>query len=127
MVVEMEATALRFARAARAVAPPIRARGLLVPGFRSPPRLPDVDRSLRRRPAGGVMVSIRIRGRPWLAVLADMVEGVVAGNSLAGPEADALRRDLWNVLDQGGLLPSVEPEPPRRARHLALAQDPEAA
>jgi hypothetical protein len=123
----MEATALRFARAARAMAPPVRSRGLLVPGFRSPPRLPDADRSLRRRPGGGVTVSVRIRGRPWLAVLSDMVEGVVAGNRLAGPDADALRRDLWGGLESGGLLPPADRTSASPPRHLALARDPEAA
>jgi hypothetical protein len=123
----MEATALRFARAARAMAPPVRSRGLLVPGFRSPPRLPDADRSLRWRPGGSVTVSVRIRGRPWLAVLSDMVEGVVAGNRLAGPDADALRRELWHALDVGELLPPAEPATASRRGHLTLARDPEAA
>ena len=123
----MEATALRFAHAARALAPPVRSRGLLVPGFRSPPRLPDTDRSLRRRSAGSFTVSVRIRGRPWLAVVSDMVEGIVAGNRLSGPDADSLRRDLWAALEAQGLLPAADPEPVRRAGHLTLARNPEAA
>jgi hypothetical protein len=123
----MEATALRFAQTARAMAAPVRARGLLVPGFRSPPRLRDADRSLRRRPDGAVTVSVRIRGRPWHAVVSDMVEGVVAGNRLTGPDADGLRRELWNALDTARLLPAPEPAPARPTRHLSLARDPEAA
>ena len=37
-------------------------------------RLVGVDRTLRRR-GGGAVVSVRLRGRPWPAVLADMIEG----------------------------------------------------
>lgn len=40
-------------------------------------------------------MSVRLRGRPWPAVLADMIEGVVAANRLVAPEADRLRADLW--------------------------------
>jgi hypothetical protein len=36
-----------------------------------------------------------LRGRPWPAVLADLVEGVVAANRLSGPAADQARAALW--------------------------------
>jgi hypothetical protein len=127
MVLVMEATALTFARAARAIGPPTRGRGLLVPGFRSPPRLPDTDRSLRRRPGGTATVSVRIRGRPGHAVLSDMVEGVVAANRVSGPDADGLRRDLWGALEAAGLLPAADVPQSRPGRHLRLARDPAAA
>lgn len=96
------ATSLRFAGAARALGAEARCRGLLVPGFRSPPRLAEVDRSLRRRADGGVTVSVRLRGRPFVAVLADMVEGVVAANGLTGPAADRTRAALWEVVGDAG-------------------------
>ena len=79
----MEATSLQFAAAARALGDAARARDLLVPGFRSPPRRADAERTLKRWP-GGATVSVRLRGRPFVAVAADMVEGVLVANGLAG-------------------------------------------
>jgi hypothetical protein len=100
MMAAMEpATTLRFATAARAIAAESRARGLVVPGFRSPPRLPGADRTLLRRQHGAV-VAVRVRGRPWAAVLADMVEGVVAANGLAGVAADTARAGLWEAVGE---------------------------
>lgn len=99
-MVEMEATSLRFAAAARVLGHAARADGLVVPGFRSPPRLPGVERSLRRRPGGAATVSVRVRGRPWLAVLADMVEGVVVANRLSGADADRCRTVLWEAVER---------------------------
>ena len=32
-----------------------------------------------------------------MAVLADMIEGVIATNRLVAPQADRLRADLWQV------------------------------
>lgn len=49
-------------------------------------------------------VSIRVRGRPWAAVLADMVEGVVYANRLDGVDANRLRATLWNALDGAQML-----------------------
>jgi hypothetical protein len=92
----MEPTSLRFARLARSLAEAARAQGLRAPTFRSPPRIPDVSRSIvRRGPAPTVAVAIR--GRPWAAVVADMVEGVVAANRLTGVRADRVRARLWEV------------------------------
>ena len=85
---------LRFAAAARALVDASRRLGLEPPSFRSPPRLGSVDRSLRRHDRGTV-VAVRLRGRPWAAVLADMVEGVVAANDLTAADADRVRADLW--------------------------------
>lgn len=42
-------------------------------------------------------MSVRLRGRPWVAVIADMIEGVIAANRLVAPQADRLRADLWVV------------------------------
>jgi hypothetical protein len=95
------ATSLGFAAAARQLVAESRRLGLVAPGFRSPPRLPGVDRSLRRRRDGSASVSVRIRGRPMVAVLADMIEGVVATNRLRGPRADRTRSTLWEVVGQG--------------------------
>lgn len=88
---------LDFAAAARTLTRAARRQGLVGPSFRCPPRLVGVDRTIRRR-AGGAVVAVRLRGRPWAAVLADMVEGVVAANRLGPPRADRLRADLWAAL-----------------------------
>jgi hypothetical protein len=54
------------------------------------------DRTLRRW-AGGATVAVRVKGRPWVAVLADMIEGVVVANLLTTPQADRLRGELWEA------------------------------
>ncbi len=95
----MEATSLRFASAARSLGQVARSRGLDVPGFRSPPRLAGVERSVRRRPDGGATVSIRLRGRPWVAVLSDMIEGVIVTNQLSALAADRARTALWSAVE----------------------------
>jgi hypothetical protein len=95
----MEATSLRFASAARTLGQVARGRGLDVPGFRSPPRLAGVERSVRRRPDGGATVSIRLRGRPWVAVLGDMIEGVIVANDLSPVAADRARTALWSAVE----------------------------
>ena len=83
-----------FAMAARVLASQAYRHGLKPPGFRSPPRVIGVDRSLRRI-NGGVVVSVLLRGRPFVAVLSDMVEGVVVANRLIGREAEIARTVLW--------------------------------
>jgi hypothetical protein len=94
MIDPMEpATTLRFAATARALAHEARARGLAVPGFRSPPRVNGVDRTLRRRGASA-SIAVRVRGRPWADVLVDMIEGVVVANGLTGEPAEATRAAL---------------------------------
>ena len=83
-----------FAVAARVLASQAHRHGLKPPGFRSPPRALGVDRSLRRI-NGGVVVSVLLRGRPFVAVLGDMIEGVVAANRLVAREAEIVRTVLW--------------------------------
>lgn len=98
MLSEMEATSLRFAYAARTIADVTRAQGLLAPAFRSPPASAGLQRSLRRR-GGGVIVAVRLRQRPWVAVLADMIDGVIAANRLEGVAAHSLRTSLWQAVE----------------------------
>lgn len=90
------ATSVDFAAAARTLTREARRHGLVGPSFRCPPRLVGVDRSIRRR-GDGAIVSVRLRERPWIAVLADMIEGVVVANGLAPPASDRLRSELWQV------------------------------
>ena len=91
----MEATSIRFSHAARAMRLVVQQRGLDMPLFRSPPRLQGVQRSLTRRAIGASTVAVRLRQRPWAAVLADMIEGVVAVNGLSPPAATRVRTELW--------------------------------
>ncbi len=76
-----------------------RQRGLQVPVFRSPPKLADVDRTLRRRPDGQAVVAIRLTDRPFAAVQSDVIAGVVAANGLDGQEAGRFRRAAWIALE----------------------------
>ena len=107
----MEGSALRFAAVARTLAQAARASGLSTPSFRSPPGLADVQRSLRRR-RGSVTVAVRLRERPWAAVVADMVEGVIVANRLEGSAADHARARLWAALQAAG---QVADDPARAA------------
>jgi len=97
----MQSTSLRFARAVQSLGAAARAQGLVVPGFRSPPRLVGVQRSIKRWP-GGSTVAVVVRGRPWAAVQADLIEGIIAANALVSPAADRARADLWEALDVDG-------------------------
>jgi hypothetical protein len=94
------ASTVDFAQAARTISRSARRLGLEAPSYRCPPRLVGADRTLRRRP-NGCVVSVRVKGRPRVAVLADMIEGVVAANRLVTPHADRVRMDLWAVMVTG--------------------------
>ena len=89
--------AIEFAQAARTLTTEAQRRGLIGPSYRCPPRIVGVDRSLRRH-ATGATVAVKLRGRPWAAVLADMIEGVVVANNLAPTDAVRLRAELWGAL-----------------------------
>lgn len=108
MIIDVEASSVRFADAARTIGRVVRARGLSMPLFRSPPRLDGVQRSVRRRASGVATVAVRLRGRPWSAVLGDMIEGVVVVNGLRGREADEVRDALWLAVE-GGLGGGTQP------------------
>lgn len=121
-------TSLRFAAAARVLCDGCRDLDLVVPGFRSPPRASGVHRSVRRYASGGSTVSVLVRGRPWGAVLADMIEGVVVTNQLAGRRADEVRTALWSraeSADLAGPLPlGVGPAPPTAPRQRSSPDRP---
>ena len=111
----MEATSHRFAAAARSLGQVARREGLVAPSFRSPPRTVGLDRSIRRLPSG-VVVSVRLRDRAWIAVLADMVDGVVVTNLLEGVDASRLRTLLWHCLEAELTGTVIESVPQRAAR-----------
>ena len=89
---------VRFAALVRAVASEARRLGLQVPGFRSPPRLGGVDRSVRRRPGTSPSVAVRLAGRSDRAVAADLVEGVIVANELTVAAATHVRQRLLAVV-----------------------------
>ncbi len=100
----MEATSLRFAASARVLGDAARAAGLVVPAYRSPPQVVGRSRTVRRRADGSATVAVALRDRPWPAVLADMIEGIVVANSRCGPDADRDRDLLWSALVEAGLV-----------------------
>ena len=101
----MESSSLRFAGAARDLSRSARLCGLEPPAFTSPPRRRDVSRTIRRR-GNGVTVAIALRGRPWPAVLADMIDGILVANDVTGVEADRIRGALWLAV----VAPEIEVE-----------------
>lgn len=117
----MATPSLRFAAAARAIGDAARREGWTVPGFRSPPRR-DADRTVRRRGDGACLVSVRTQGRPWMAVLADMIEGVVVANRLQGREADRCRTALWRTVEARQLAdPVADREPAKNGSTATVA------
>ncbi len=90
---------LAFAEAARQLGLAARGQEMVVPSFRSPPREVGRRRTLARHGDGSVTVSVMVRNRIWEAVLADMIEGVVAANQLEGIDAEVLRDQLWDALE----------------------------
>ena len=90
---------LAFAETARRLGMAVRGHGLIMPSFRSPPREVGRRRTLARHADGSVTVSVMVRNRTWVAVLADMIEGVVVANRMAGIDAEALRDQLWEELE----------------------------
>jgi hypothetical protein len=118
----METTSLRFAEVARLLGEAARDRGLEVPAFRSPPRSRGATRTIRRRPGGQATVSVALRDRPWPAVVADLIEGVLAANRLDGPAAGPARDALWAaVADRAGGVgpPPARASPPAGGRRPA--------
>ncbi len=91
--------ALVFAWAAHVLGLEARRLGLVCPGFRSPPKRPGIDRSLRRRRAGAApVIAVRLGGRCAEAVVADMVQGVVVVNGCTGSDAERRRHQLRAAL-----------------------------
>ena len=88
------APSVRFAVTARAIADGARALGLVVPAFRTPPRIAGVTRTIVRKP-GGVVVSVLAKGRPFGVLVGDLIEGVIVANDLTGARAGEGRDELW--------------------------------
>ena len=93
----VESQSVQFGEAARSLASRARSLGLTSPVFKSPPRIVGVSRTIRHRPDGQAVVSVAFRGRPWNAVLGDMIEGILFVNELHGAPASRARDDLWET------------------------------
>jgi len=59
-----------------------------------------VSRTIRYRPDGQAVIAILFRNRPWNAVLADMIDGVLHINDLEGAEVSRARDDLWETFSE---------------------------
>lgn len=94
-----------FAAVARTLAMTSRGLGLVAPGFRCPPRIVGVDRTLRRfgNESRDGIVAVVVKGRPLAAIVADMIEGVVVLNRLVAADATRVRSALWQSLEQAPL------------------------
>jgi len=90
---------LEFGELASRVSVAARACGLVAPVFRSPPAAPGVRRSLRRLPDGPAVVAVRLRGTTVATLVEDLVDGTLAANRVAGPEADVLRMRIRSLCD----------------------------
>ena len=51
-----------------------------------------------------LVVAVLVRDRPFVAVLADMIEGVIVVNRLVPPDADTIRTALWESLVDAGFV-----------------------
>ena len=87
-----------FADVVRQLMAAAAATGMRMPSFRSPPRLPQLDRSIRWVDSEKAIVAVRRGQRTADAVVADMIEGVVAANRLSGSEAQDAARKLASCL-----------------------------
>lgn len=93
-----ELTSVRFAAVARRLGEAARAVGIEPPGFKSPPRRAGIRRAIRRERDGSAIVSVALRGRPMIAVVDDMIDGIVAAAGLTGSDAGEVRDGLWSAV-----------------------------
>ncbi|MBA52111.1 MAG: hypothetical protein CL456_08370 [Acidimicrobiaceae bacterium] len=115
------APSVRFAIVAKTISQVVASCGLEVPGFKSPPRCGDVDRTVRRLSRGSV-VAVRIKDRPFEAVIADMIDGVVVCNDMSAERAGKLRNLLWGAATQTGR----QQKPLSRVKRTVLVHHPTA-
>ncbi len=113
----MTSVTIQFARAAHALTTASRAAGLRAPTFCSPPRRADALRTIRRRTDGQAVIAVRIRGRAFADIAADMADGVCAANGIRGEARLRLRAvllDALGVADGGEAVAAVASGDPAR-------------
>ncbi len=114
--------ALRFATAARRLGAAARASGLVVPAFRSPPRVKGASRTLKRYP-GGAVVSVKLRDRSYGDVVDDMIDGVLATNRVSPESRPRLRQAFQLALGDVDIdLTKEEATPPTLATQARVAE-----
>ena len=101
---------------------------MIVPAFRSPPRVRGAIRTLKRYP-GGAVVSVRLRDRTYVEVVDDMIDGVLATNRVSAESRPRLRQAFQLALGEVDIdLPALEREPevvvapPTLAAHARVAE-----
>ncbi|MGZ4677478.1 MAG: hypothetical protein ACXVJ7_00935 [Acidimicrobiia bacterium] len=94
---------------ARFLAAESRDAGLVVPAFRSPPRVAGQARTIRRM-GDGAVVAVQLRGRGDDEVAADMIEGIVVANRLTSERADGIRRRLRAAVTPVDIDLTAEPD-----------------
>ena len=91
-----ESVSIQFSITVRTLGRIANQLGYVTPQFRCPPPSAQYQRSVRRN-HDDLSISIVIRGRPWLAVLADIVEGFVIANAKLGQDSE-IRNILWDTI-----------------------------
>ena len=76
--------------------------GYRIPPFRCPPPSAKYQRSVRKTGEENLSISIVIRGRPWLAILADIVEWFVIAKTQSWQDSE-IRNILWNCISTNAL------------------------
>ena len=97
-----ESISIQFSIAVRTLGRIADQLGYRIPQFRCPPPSAKYQRSVRKTGEENLSISIVIRGRPWLAILADIVEGVVIANTQSGQDSE-LRNILWDCISTNAL------------------------
>jgi len=117
------APSVRFSIVAKVITQVSARCGIEVPGFKSPPRSGDLDRAVRQQSSGSV-VAVRIKDRPFEAVIADMIEGVILCNDLPVGKAAKLRNVMWSAVMQSERPSKSTPQHKRTAViHQSVAAD----
>lgn len=88
-----------FATVARELSIVARQWGSDAPSFRSPPRIAGLRRSISRRADGSSTVAVTTRNRSVVAVISDMVEGVLVSASVPAATSGAFRDALWASIE----------------------------
>ena len=107
-----ESYSIKFLKVIRTLERIAGQRGFVAPSFRCPPPSAKFQRSIKKLDNDKVTISIVARDRPWLAVLADIVEGFVIANSSSERESE-LRNLLWDSIASNDLQ-IIEYELPRQ-------------
>ena len=96
-----ESYSIKFVKVVRTLERIANQRGFNVPTFRSPPPTAKFQRTVKKQPDKKLIISIVVRERPWLAVLADIIEGFVLANKPSNRESE-LRDLLWDSISSNG-------------------------